>query len=1040
MRSFKLILSVVLTICVLCASAQAASVLNFVVVASSGSSAIHPLMSLNIDGKSISQFEISANHQNNEWQTLTYAANAPEGFQNFSLQLLKDEGNGGIFIKSFSVNGVAVPLENGKWLSASGLALGGQPVANALDATLSGGGTIVWGASALAVKGATTLPLNAGVGSGASTTNVTTTTTTSTTADITHVNTGYGCVSGGAMVLGRMGSVSSSGSIGCADAPQAACTDVNGGSHASGSTYAVQISQSTGSVAATVGQCPNGGTQATTTTVTQSYLCTNGQQAAQGNPVTDTTNNGNPVCNTAPVNGACGAANSTNRTTAPSANLCSVGSTSAVTGSGPWSWSCVGSNGGTTASCVAAKSIDGVCGAANGVSVTTKPASALCSTGAASTVNGAGPWTWSCAGSDGGATASCSAAKRVDGACGAANGAEFPSTPVSSLCSSGTVNGMNGAGPWAWNCLGANGGANASCASPLLVNGACGSSNGTFLSTTPTTGLCNSGIASAVAGTGPWTWMCSGSSSGTTASCAANLLRQPLSTAGQSFISAPPLTSIPSPKPGGHVWYIDGINGSDSNNGLTSSTAFKTIDKGTLRWMNAAYRGGDVVVIMPGTYYATLRLQYDNVGGSMAGTADHYTIVMGMPGQARPVIIGNQPYQCEAANGVSAVQIYVPYVRISGLDIAAPGDGFSAFPGGLSSWGIVAQGGVGGCTNTQSTTQFVGSAIYASGGYTNTNGVYTPNVHHVIIDNNILHDSGAAGVGSNFSDYVIIQGNIVYNNANWAINQVSGISIGFSLNYDSVPGYHTAVINNIVYNNQVMLTTTTTPSVIAYYGPPVGYVTCPAGTGPGTSGGGCNTDGNGIIIDSNDSNPYVANSGYVGATLIYGNVSYDNGGAGVIVYKSSNVDVINNTTYHNGKDIYLMGNPSGANNAEMGLSVGTNLHAYNNIVVPLDGGHPALWIWNTTNPAWKYNLSYGGVISTHGSNVGFAVDGTNIMGADPLFVNPPSGSVPDAYANFMLQGSSPALQAGAPLPYVAIDAAGSTVPTDRDPNMGAYAR
>jgi hypothetical protein len=53
----------------------------------------------------------------------------------------------------------------------------------------------------------------------------------------------------------------------------------------------------------------------------------------------------------APMNGACGPANGTTATVAPTANLCSAGTASAVTGAGPWIWQCTGSNGGTTSSC-----------------------------------------------------------------------------------------------------------------------------------------------------------------------------------------------------------------------------------------------------------------------------------------------------------------------------------------------------------------------------------------------------------------------------------------------------------------------------------------------------------------------------------------------------------------------------------------------------------------------------------------------------------------------------------------------------------------
>jgi 2',3'-cyclic-nucleotide 2'-phosphodiesterase (5'-nucleotidase family) len=56
---------------------------------------------------------------------------------------------------------------------------------------------------------------------------------------------------------------------------------------------------------------------------------------------------------TAAVNGVCGTANGQALSAAPTANLCSVGTASAVTGTGPWNWSCAGANGGTTASCSA---------------------------------------------------------------------------------------------------------------------------------------------------------------------------------------------------------------------------------------------------------------------------------------------------------------------------------------------------------------------------------------------------------------------------------------------------------------------------------------------------------------------------------------------------------------------------------------------------------------------------------------------------------------------------------------------------------------
>lgn len=56
------------------------------------------------------------------------------------------------------------------------------------------------------------------------------------------------------------------------------------------------------------------------------------------------------------INGVCGSANGTTVDVAPTANLCTSGTASAVSGSGPWSWTCAGISGGTNATCSAQKS------------------------------------------------------------------------------------------------------------------------------------------------------------------------------------------------------------------------------------------------------------------------------------------------------------------------------------------------------------------------------------------------------------------------------------------------------------------------------------------------------------------------------------------------------------------------------------------------------------------------------------------------------------------------------------------------------------
>ena len=226
------------------------------------------------------------------------------------------------------------------------------------------------------------------------------------------------------------------------------------------------------------------------------------------------------------VTGACGSSNGASLTSAPTANLCSSGTASTVSGSGPWSWSCLGNGRGTTATCSALLKTNGACGSSNAADLTSKPTANLCSTGTASTVSGSGPWQWTCAGSDGGTTATCSALLKTNGACGSSNAADLTSKPTANLCSTGTASTVSGSGPWQWTCAGSDGGTTATCSALKLasgqgVSGACGSSNGASLTSAPTANLCSAGTASTVSGSGPWRWNCAGSNGGATVSCSA---------------------------------------------------------------------------------------------------------------------------------------------------------------------------------------------------------------------------------------------------------------------------------------------------------------------------------------------------------------------------------------------------------------------------------------------------------------------------------------------------------------------------------------
>jgi hypothetical protein len=105
-------------------------------------------------------------------------------------------------------------------------------------------------------------------------------------------------------------------------------------------------------------------------------------------------------------------------------------------------------------------------------------------------------------------------------------------------------------GWWSWN-----GTTWVSSSQPVAVTGSCGTTNGMAVKTTPVANLCSAGDASTVAGSGPWTWSCAGSTGGATASCSATL-------AAPVVVSSPNGTTIPSATEivdaSDNVWTVSG--------------------------------------------------------------------------------------------------------------------------------------------------------------------------------------------------------------------------------------------------------------------------------------------------------------------------------------------------------------------------------------------------------------------------------------------------------------------------------------------------
>lgn len=172
--------------------------------------------------------------------------------------------------------------------------------------------------------------------------------------------------------------------------------------------------------------------------------------------------------------------------------------------------------------------VAGLCGAAHGTSQLVAPTVGLCASGVASAVAGAGPFTWSCAGVAGGATAVCAADRSCAGgdlgwtvggstcqgsAAETAHGFAVITTDMGDP-TTGSQGFVCAQGSWSFDGAG-------TCVTP--VDGECGAADGGSTLEAPTVGLCASGVALVVEGEGPYTWSCTGADGGATVECEADL-------------------------------------------------------------------------------------------------------------------------------------------------------------------------------------------------------------------------------------------------------------------------------------------------------------------------------------------------------------------------------------------------------------------------------------------------------------------------------------------------------------------------------------
>lgn len=275
-------------------------------------------------------------------------------------------------------------------------------------------------------------------------------------------------------------------------------------------------------------------------------------------------------------------------------------------------------------------------------------------------------------------------------------------------------------------------------------------------------------------------------------------------------------------------------------------------------------------------------------------------------------------------------------------------------------------------------------------------GLVIRNTHHVRVAGNEVSDMPVGGIAAIESSNVEIVGNDIHDNSFWGTEQGSGISIWHAADHGlgaAPDGYHDRIVGNRTYRNE--------NKVFSRWEPEAQVI----------------SDGNGIIVDE------PLDDDYVGRTLVANNLSFDNGGRGILVTKTARVDVVFNTTYHNGRTEILKSGP-----VELATSESTDVRILNNLAWARPG-LPSLQV------TWADDIVVGGNVFVTDSPNGTETDLDLITAVDPGLVAP---TVDPGLADFRPRPDSLLIDRAVDIaPRLTQDADGQPRPTT-SLDVGAY--
>tara|TARA_B110000003_G_scaffold96909_1_gene99051 strand:+ start:29931 stop:32234 length:2304 start_codon:yes stop_codon:yes gene_type:complete len=457
-------------------------------------------------------------------------------------------------------------------------------------------------------------------------------------------------------------------------------------------------------------------------------------------------------------------------------------------------------------------------------------------------------------------------------------------------------------------------------------------------------------------------------------------------------------------------YYVSSTNGSNSNDGLSESSPFLTINKG----ISEVSEGGTVYV-MNGTYR---NVGYGTVDPSTNTNMNNpHVVTINKSGSEGAYITiknleGHEPKIEFDGRGGIVISDYMNYIIVGGFEVEGPAANITYDQAIADREYKVLAASDENDNITYNHTYFSGKGIW--GGYKAHN--------NIIIKNNKVYNCTGSGIRFNDSDHITIENNEVYNCTWWTSSASSAIVYAetIALDGDNTTDIKMIMRGNLVYNNwnRIPFYVTQLPDNSGNTNPNYG-----------TADYNNILDGQGLYVTRSDDS-------YIGTFLFENNVCVNNGKNGINFDNSLGASAIyqNNTLYYNGvheiiQDLSVAeGNPPHRGQKVGGIKANRvqNATVVNNIVVTRDNEFSALSLNNIDNPETAdpetgepdydgikiatNNIFLNGTVAYPGNQ-----EPANLINIDPEFVNVPSvvnGAIDINQTNFKLAEGSPAIDTG----------------------------